>query len=59
MAKEWVVVTDENGVDFNGITFNGGESIFVFVDKQSGLGYGDGVTVAKGLKKLDDGKFGA
>jgi hypothetical protein len=64
VSLTWVTVTDGNGVDFHALTATPekeeGVTAFVFVDKKSGLGFGEGVTVAHDLKKYPgENTFGA
>lgn len=60
---KWIIVTDENGVDFNALTdFQSGDdnvTAWVFTDKESGFHDDVGrVNMKTGLKRLPDGKFG-
>lgn len=57
-----IIVTDGNGNDFVGQTYDpDAERVvaFTYVYGDNGFGVENGVVPLTGLKKLDDGKYGA
>lgn len=65
MDKHHVTVTDENGNDFDGWLARGSDTetdvrVWTEIDGDNGFGQPSGqIVLLTGLKKLEDGKYGA
>lgn len=68
MKLHHITVTDENGNDFGAVTAIPDDRTgpddhdvvaFAFIYGDNGFGAGNGVVPLAGLKRLDDGKYGA